>query len=120
MSPTTDKTAEFNENINITSESLNGQSYTLSEYLDASLVNLKTAIKDMTMLADESKKINGTDYRIITFTGKYETSTLKWKQYFTIIDGVAYIITLTGIDDESFVPYEKTVATVAESFAVIQ
>jgi len=87
----------------------------LDKYIEVSIRNIKKAIADMTMNANEYYTIAGYPGRMISYTGSYDQYDLQWMQVMTIKDGMAYIITYTA-EIKNYKEYLPTAKKIIETF----
>lgn len=106
----------FRENINITTEIVSfTNDISLDKYIEVSIRNIKKAIADMTMNANEYYTIAGQPGRMISYIGSYDQYDLQWMQVMTIKDGMAYIITYTA-EIKNYKEYLPTAKKIIETF----
>lgn len=87
----------------------------LDKYIEVSIRNIKKAIADMTMNANEYYTIAGQPGRMISYIGSYDQYDLQWMQVMTIKDGMAYIITYTA-EIKNYKEYLPTAKKIIETF----
>jgi hypothetical protein len=123
LSPLTDKTDQFSENVNVVDENLGSQKISLADYYKASEDNLKKYFTDFKTLRNDATTLGGYPARIIVYTATQNgdaNSTvppikLRTTQIFTIKDNKAYILTLTNTQDKPDTYYPEMLK-IAESF----
>nr|WP_321231756.1 PsbP-related protein [uncultured Psychroserpens sp.] len=105
----------FRENINLSTENLNGQNPSLSDYTRVSLDQVKAQVPTAKIVASSTTKVNGIDVSDITWSATFGAIDLKFRQFLFIKNGTAYILTYTGSSSE-FDNYSKVVNTTFNSF----
>lgn len=113
LSPMESNLDVFRENINIIQEPLKKET-TLKEYLDASIDWLKIVIPWFELQYSKESELSGLPAYEIGYTGNDNGYDFTWRQYITIKDNSAYILTYTKLSDN--VAYDQISADMIESF----
>jgi PsbP-like protein len=105
----------FVENIHFVSYPVTG--YLPKEYAQYSKTTLPQKIKGFKVLEEkEIKQSSKTGYYMI-FKGKQNNQALKWKQYYFIKNGTAYVLTFTA-QETMFSNYMSKISSCLNSFTV--
>jgi len=105
----------FRENVNMTTENLNGQKMSLSDYTELSINNIKKELPTAKFISNKSIKVNGIDVSDVIWTGTFGTVELKFRQFLLIHKGSAYILTYSSTVSE-FENYSEITNTILNSF----
>jgi eukaryotic-like serine/threonine-protein kinase len=105
----------FVENINFVSYPVTG--YLPKDYAQYSKTTLPQKIKNFKVVEEkEVKQGDKTGYYMI-FKGKQGNQALKWKQYYFIKNGMAYVLTFSA-QENMFSEYSKKISACLNSFTV--
>lgn len=91
-----DPTNLFQENLNVMVQDLSNQPMTLEEYNSLSLREIGSFITDAKILSSDKTILAGKPAYEVVYTGKQGAYTFKWKQKWTIIDNIAYVLSYTS------------------------
>ncbi|TCK67320.1 hypothetical protein DFQ05_1094 [Winogradskyella wandonensis] len=109
----------FRENINLSSESLQGQKMTATEYAKISLDQITSQIPTAKIISNESKKINGLDVQEIIWSADFGNNMiLKFKQVAFVRGGEGYVFTFTSTTAE-FDKYVESADKMFSSFKFV-
>lgn len=103
------------DNVNILTEDLQGENYTLQEYSDLSINNIKAYILNANIINESNITLNGQNAHLVIYTGTSNGLNLKWRQAWTIKNGTAYIITFTA-QEKDYSKFERTAQDIMSSF----
>lgn len=101
----------FRENINLVTEDLKGQSYSVEEYGQAAMNGIKQYMKEVEFLYKGKQTSTKYDYYKVIYTAKSGIYNLKFMQYYIVDNGIAYVLTYTGTVDEFDNYLEKAKST---------
>lgn len=113
LSPNRSKEKDFQPNLNVVVEKLT-QKVSIQEYFDASQHILSRVFQDFKVEKKGEYKTAQTSFKWSLFTHKVGAVKARVKQYITIKDQTAYIITATSAEKtfaEYLPTFEKSVAT---------
>jgi hypothetical protein len=105
----------FSENINLITQDLSQQKMSLTEFVDLSLDQVKTALPDSEIIKSEFKEKKGTQYYEVIWKGYVADNNLQFKQYLFMKDNNAYILTFTALQS-TFDAYLPKVNKIFNSF----
>jgi len=105
----------FRENINLIIQDLKGLNISLDGFVEISENQIKTLITDGILIESKRFKKDNSEFHELIYTGKQGVYELKWKQYFTIKNEKAYILTLTT-EVEQFETYKTVGEEIMNSF----
>ena len=105
----------FRENINLIIQDLKGLNISLDGFVEISENQIKTLITDGLLIESKRFKKDNSEFHELIYTGKQGIYELKWKQYFTIKNEKAYILTLTT-EVEQFETYKTVGEEIMNSF----
>jgi hypothetical protein len=117
FSKQTSKRDLFRENINLLIQDLGGQKIDLDEYVELSEKQVKTLITNGNLIESKRIKTTETEYHKIIYTGVQGKFNLKFEQYFWIMKGEAYILTLT-CEVNQFANYKKIGEKIMNTFRI--
>lgn len=87
----------FRENINLTLENLNGQSFSLESYTKLALEQVKIQIPSAKIISNTQIKLGVKNAKEIIWTADLGNGMLlKFKQVFTLHEASAYVLTFTS------------------------
>jgi hypothetical protein len=105
----------FVENINFVSYPVTG--YLPKDYAQYSKTTLPQKIKNFKVVEEKEVKQGGKTGYYMVFKGKQNNQALKWKQYYFIKNGIAYVVTFTA-QETMFSEYSKKLNACLNSFTV--
>ncbi|WP_460218000.1 PsbP-related protein [Psychroserpens sp. MEBiC05023] len=105
----------FRENINMSTELLNGQYPTLAEYSKASLDMIKTQIPSSKIISNNTISVNGVDAIDLIWSASFGAIELKFRQYVLLKNDTAYIITYSASTTE-YDDYSTIATSILNSF----
>lgn len=105
----------FRENVNLLIQDLAGQNINLDQFVDLSLSQVKTMLTNGNVL--ESKRITNKNipFQQLLYVGEINQQQLKFKQYYWIHHGKAWVLTLTCATDQ-YDSYRETAEKIMDSF----
>ncbi len=105
----------FVENINFVSYPVTG--YLPKDYAQYSKTTLPQKIKNFKVVEEKEVKQGGKTGYYMVFKGKQNNQALKWKQYYFIKNGIAYVVTFSA-QEKMFGEYIKKLSVCLSSFTV--
>jgi hypothetical protein len=105
----------FVENIHFVSYPVTG--YLPKDYAQYSKTTLPQKIKGFKVVEEKQVKQGGKTGYYMIFKGKQNNQALKWKQYYFIKNGTAYVLTFTA-QETMFNTYMSKINTCLNSFTV--
>ena len=91
---------KFRENVNLMIQSLQGQKINLDKYVEISEGQIKTMITNGNLIESKRLNLNGHEFQKVIYTGDQGAFKLKFEQYYWVLNGQAYILTLTCEKDQ--------------------
>ncbi|MEO5892949.1 MAG: hypothetical protein ABIQ31_22055 [Ferruginibacter sp.] len=85
----------FKENVNLLIQDLGGQNIDLDKYVEISESQIKTMITNGSLVESKREKADSREYQKMIYTGDQGTYHLWFEQYYWILKGKAYVLTLT-------------------------
>jgi hypothetical protein len=107
----------FRENVNLLMQDVSQNNLDLDSYTSLSIDQIGTYITDSKILSSERIKKDGGEYQQIVYTGKQGLFYLKFEQRYWVINGKAYVLTLTTEQDK-FEAFKATGTKVLDSFQI--
>ncbi len=104
---------QFRENVNLVIQDVSSHNLDLTGFVNLSENQIKTMIQDGEIL--ESEK--GDDSHKLVYSGTMGQFKLKFKQYYWVKDGSAYILTFTAEQSE-FDNYNEIARQIMDSFQI--
>ena len=95
LSPPDGPNDNFRENVNMVTQSLQGQKITMDQFVELTKNQLKVLITGVNILYEERKEKEGLEYHKIIYTGTQGTLNLKLEQYYFLANDSIYSLTLT-------------------------
>ncbi|NOT35865.1 MAG: hypothetical protein HOP11_00645 [Saprospiraceae bacterium] len=95
MSPTESTEDKLSENVNLIVQDMGNQPITLSQYVGLSTAQVTAQLKDGTILLNERKSINDSEYHHLIYSGKMGDLHLVFNQHVRIKDNNVYVLTFT-------------------------
>ena len=90
----------FAENVNLTKQDVTGKDQSLDKVVPATIELLKNIMTNFSLLSSTRKKdAAGVEYQQIIYTCNQGTLALKQEQQYRVINNMAYILTLTTLQD---------------------
>lgn len=105
----------FRENVNLTIQNLAGQNMNMDKFVKKSQEQIKTMLKNESILESERIYINGIEYHKIRYKGNCRGYNLEFLQYYRLQNEKAYILTLT-CEASQFGKYVKIAEKMMASF----
>lgn len=109
----------FRENINLMIQDLSGLSIDLDKYVEISEGQIKTMITNGNIIESKRIKDDDSEFQKIVYTGVQGQFNLKFEQYYRILKGKAYILTLT-CEMSQFDKYNTVGEKIMSSFKLKQ
>jgi len=106
---------KFRENVNLIIQSLQGQKINLDKYVEISEGQIKTIITNGNLIESKRLNLNGHEFQKVIYTGDQGIYKLKFEQYYWVLNGQAYILTLT-CEKNQFDTYKLTGEKILNSF----
>ncbi len=115
LSPLSEQTDQFQENVNLLIQDLRGYDLNLDKYVEISEKQIQTMITDG--LITESKRItNGAlIYHKVIYTGKQGIYNLRFEQYYWLVDDRAFVLTLI-CEENQYSDYKAIGEKILNSF----
>lgn len=107
----------FRENVNLMVQNLAGQNMNMDSFVQKSQEQIKTMLKNESILESERIRVNGKEYHKIHYKGNSRGYDLEFLQYYRIQNNKAYILTLT-CEATEFRKFVKTAERMMASFTV--
>ena len=108
----------FRENINLSTEFLQGREISLDAYVEIALDQVEKQIPSAKILSTEDMSLNGIKAKSSIWTADFGSGVmLKFKQYILISDGTAYILTFTSTVAE-FDEYVNQATDILDTFKI--
>jgi len=117
FSPLESPKDQFKENVNLLSQSLQGQNIDLDQLSEMTLEQLKKMITNPVIIENKRIKEGNKEYQRMIYTGEQGAYHLKWEQYYMIINDNAYVLTLT-CEQTKFAMYQPMGERILNSFTV--
>lgn len=108
---------KFKENVNLIIQSLQGQKINLDKYVEISEGQIKTIITNGNLIESKRLNINGHEFQKVVYTGDQGIYKLKFEQYYWVLNGQAYILTLT-CEKSQFDAYKLIGERILNSFRI--
>lgn len=108
---------QFRENVNLLIQDLTGQNINLDKYTAISEGQIKTMIKNGTILESKRIRTNGKEYQKEVYTGDQAMYKLKFEQYYWVIGTKAYVLTFTA-ELSNFDSYKTDGEKILNSFVI--
>lgn len=106
------------EYINVATEELTDDKYTVQQYTEYAKYSMPQTFKDFKVLSEEKKTVGGIDAVSLLFTGVNSNKNFKVQQRYVIKDKIVYVITYTARED-SYSMYETEGNYALDSFNFI-
>lgn len=115
FSPLTGEKTAFRTNVNILVQDLSAYDLSLDQYVKISVNQIETLITDSEIVLN--KRVNGTNgpFHKMIYTGKQGKLSLKYEQYYWLVNKKAYVLTLT-CDVDHFSKYQQVGEQILDSF----
>lgn len=117
FSPLDGENDNFSENVNLLIQDLTGKDIDLETFTDITEKQIKEFFKDGKLLESTRVKKSGHPAQKIIYYGKQQGMTLKWMQYFWVLNEKAYVLTFTS-KKETYGQYIEEVEQIMDSFKV--
>jgi hypothetical protein len=105
----------FRENVNLIIQDLTGQNIDLNKYVEISEGQIKTMITNGNIIESKRIKTGDSEFQKVVYTGVQGQFNLKFEQYYWIVKGKAYVLTLT-CEIRQFDKYKKVGEKIMNSF----
>jgi hypothetical protein len=115
FSPLSSEQDQFKENVNLVIQDLTGHNLDLDKYVDLSEGQIETMITDGKIIESKRMTTETTNYQKVIYTGKQGIYNLKFEQYYWVIGDKAFVLTLTGEEDQ-FSNYQVIGEKIMDSF----
>lgn len=103
----------FRENVNLIKQDISSLNMNLDGFVGTSENQIRTMMQDGTILESERAE----DYHKIVYTGTMGQFKLKFKQYYWVLEGNAYVLTFTAEQSE-FDNYAEIARQIMDSFKI--
>lgn len=117
LSPLTNESDNFKENVNLLIQDLAGYDLNLDQFVEVSEAQIKNMVTEGKIILSERKHKNDKKYQKVIYTGKQGIFSLKFEQYYWVIENQAFILTFTCKEDE-FEKFQKTGEKILNSFKI--
>ena len=119
FSPLSSEKDQFKENVNLLIQDLTGYNLDLDKYVEISEGQINTLMTDGVIL--ESKRIlsDSINYHKVIYTGKPGAFSLKFEQYYLVVNNKAFVLTLT-CEENQFDDYKLNGEKILNSFQLIE
>ena len=109
----------FRENINLVSEEVPENDYTLNQYVNLSIDQIKMAFNDFELIS-KSKHVSSTgiEYEQIIYTASTSGFNLIFQQNFMLMNGKSYILTFTA-EKNKYADYDALTKEMIDSFSFL-
>ncbi len=105
----------FRENINMVIQDLTEQNIDLNKYVEISEGQIKTMITNGNIIESKRVKADDSEFQKIVYTGVQGQFNLKFEQYYWVVNGKAYVLTLT-CEISQFDKYKEVGEKIMNSF----
>ena len=95
LSPLSSEEDSFRENVNLLIQDLAGYNLDLDSYSELSTNQIKTMVTEGKLIVNERLMKNGQEFQKVIYSGKQGVYNLKFEQYYWVVNGNAYVLTLT-------------------------
>jgi hypothetical protein len=100
LSERSSTTDEFRENINLLVQDISQYNLNLDQFVKLSEEQIAKMITDSEISLNKRTKLNGKEFQQLIYTGKQGELSLIFQQYYSVIDGTAYVLTFTCHETE--------------------
>lgn len=107
----------FRENVNLIIQDLKGQNIDLNKYVEISESQIKTMITNANIIDSKRIKTGDSEFQKVIYTGVQGQFNLKFEQYYWIVKGMAYVLTLT-CELNQFDKYKEVGEKIMDSFKI--
>lgn len=108
---------EFNPNINLQIQDLQGKKVSLDQFTEISLDQVNQFISNSKVIASSRRKGAKGEYQVLMYTGDQGVYRLQFEQFFAIANGKAHILTLT-CEQPSFEQYRSLGEGIMNTFVL--
>jgi hypothetical protein len=119
FSPLENEKDQFKENINLIIQDLTGRNIDLDKFVEISEGQVKTMITKSSLIESTRMKNSNPEFHKMIYLGEQGIFSLKFEQYFWIINQQAYILTLT-CEQTKFSDYKETGEKILNSFSLMK
>ncbi|MCF8463964.1 MAG: hypothetical protein K9G41_03945 [Flavobacteriales bacterium] len=95
LSPLSSDEDAFRENVNLVIQDISSHNLDLDSYSELSTGQIETMITEGKLFSNERLKQNGQEFQKVVYSGKQGVYNLKFEQYYWVVNGNAYVLTLT-------------------------
>jgi len=115
FSPLTSEKDQFRENVNLLIQDLKGFNLDLDKYVEISISQIKTIIKNSKII--ESKRVTNqtSNYQKVIYTGEQGNFDLKFEQYYWVVGEKAIVLTFS-CEVNQFGAYQSVGEKILNSF----
>jgi hypothetical protein len=85
----------FKENVNLIIQDVSAYDINLDQYTEMSEGQIKKMVSNSNLISSDRVKIDNNEYHKLLYTGDQGVFHLKFEQYYWLISGKAYVLTLT-------------------------
>lgn len=116
-SPQTSTEDLFRENLNLIVQDLKGLNFDLDNFTALSEQQIQNYMQESELIENERMKKAGLDCHHLVYTAKKSDRTLRFEQYYWIINDKAYVLSFTA-ELEAFEAFKDTSKHILDSFVV--
>jgi len=95
FAPVENEADKFKENLNLLVQDLKGNSIDMNQYVSLSENQIKSMIKNSSILESKAVKNDSVQYHKISFTGEQGTYKLRFEQHYYLHNSKSYVLTFT-------------------------
>lgn len=117
LAPLASPDDNFRSNVNLIIQDLGGQPITLDEYTELSEHQVKTMMAHSNLLESKRIKTKSYEYHKLVYTSDQDIFHLQFEQYYFIVNGKAYVLTLT-CEQDRFEQYKAVGEKILGGFRV--
>jgi hypothetical protein len=107
----------FRENLNLMIQDLGGQNINLDKFVEISEGQIKTMMTNGIITESKRNKAGNSEFQKIIYTGTQGQFNLKFEQYYWIVKGKAFVLTLT-CELSQFDKYKAVGEKIMNSFKI--
>ncbi len=108
---------KFKENVNLLTQDLSAYNMTLDQYVELSIGQVKSMIKEGKIMSSKRVTDDGPEYHSLVYAGRQAENMLRFEQRFWIIDKTAYILTFSSQLD-NYAQYREVGKKIIGSFEI--
>lgn len=117
FSPKDSENDKFKENANLLIQDLPTQNFTLDQYAEASVEQIRTLVTNATLIESTRMRSGEEEFHKIIFLGDQGVYHLRFEQHVLIRQNKAYVLTFT-CEADKFVDYSATATKLLNSFVL--